>query len=386
MHENQLLQIIWPNTFKGKPWKVNVPPEDAGSENASVADLFRRQEVILQGIVNVQRVQHLHSLALSTLVDKVAAVRGKDGSMPEDLAKELKAAQRATLLASDPDLKQLPFKSIASIADFFTHEDRVQKLASYLCTYVPYDKTQYAGNLCRALIHPQLMDIAYWAGRSKRGYVEIETYLVRSFDYTRFNFSIYMSCEPDHDRVKYGSFLPAVFEVFIERVAFASHNMAHFYESCDFDFKLFNDKMNTALKETKVRPGKGAVPVGKIVCRSKAEGEESRPQKSQEQLPAPHPTVTVDFGPHTQNPGPSGARPTSGRHAVAANLCGKMGWPLMDAETFLRRARISLGFRKDPLRENEDLQAELDALHDNPHRGKLEATLKNLEFLKAIKP
>ena len=46
-------------------------------------------------------------------------------------------------------------------------------------------------------------------------------------------------------------YLPPAYEVFLERVAFASHNIQHFYEECNFDFELFNKKMRASLYKTK---------------------------------------------------------------------------------------------------------------------------------------
>ena len=172
VHEAQLLKNLWPNAYKGKPWKVFFRAEDEQERDATMEDIYRRQDVVLQAVINMQRVQHVHSLALNTLLQNVSDVRiavAKDGDMHPQLAKELAAAKHAALLASDPDLKELPFKSITCIADFFVHEDKVTKLAHYLSKYVKYDRKYYARALNTALLHPQLQDIVYWAGPGKRG-------------------------------------------------------------------------------------------------------------------------------------------------------------------------------------------------------------------------
>ncbi len=163
VHEDQLLKALWPNGLKSKPWKIHATP---------MGELDHRHDAIFQAIVNVQRVQHVHSLALASLFNNVSDVRmavAKDGDNKEQFAKEIAAAKEATLLASDPDLRNLPFRSISSIADYFIAEDRVEKLALYLCTYVAYDRLHFAKKLNSALLHPQLMDLVNWVGPRKRG-------------------------------------------------------------------------------------------------------------------------------------------------------------------------------------------------------------------------
>ncbi len=180
VHECQLLGAIWPNAYKGKPWTIRhtdadneFEAENAECEDvASLANLFKRQDAILHAVRNIQHVQHVHSLAFTTLLENVSNVRvavAKDGAVQMRLAKEMEAANRSRLLASDPDLKQLPFTTIAAIARFFLDESRVCKLAKYIMKYVKYQKINYATNITSALLHPQLVGVALWAGPEERG-------------------------------------------------------------------------------------------------------------------------------------------------------------------------------------------------------------------------
>ena len=167
VHEEELLSFLSPRNLQTAGWNTAAKEEtDAGSGTAGILSK------ILARIDEIQKVQHLHSLALQTAIDAVGNVRlavARDGNQQAQLAKELKAAQRATLLASDSHLKSLPFRSVPDIDDFFLDSGRVAKLAKYLCTYVRYSK-KYQQDVNAALLHPDLQARVYWPGTMMRGY------------------------------------------------------------------------------------------------------------------------------------------------------------------------------------------------------------------------
>ncbi len=169
VHENQLLSALWPNALKTPSWNSVKPA--AEPEDATLDHIHARQSHIIATIQEIQSIQHAHSLAMCNILDAVAAVRlavARDGQQQEALAKELASAQRATLLGSDPDLKNLPFRSLPQIHEFFKSADRISKLAKYLCTYVKYTN-RYAADLNDALLHPDLQQVVYWPGTRLRG-------------------------------------------------------------------------------------------------------------------------------------------------------------------------------------------------------------------------
>ncbi len=209
---------------------------------------------------------------------------------------------------------------------------------------------------------------------------------------TSFLCRIYVSQEPAHDHVKHGSYVPAVYEVFLERVAYAAHARAHFYETCEFDFSLFNAKMAASLSETKkvLADGKGS---------SNIDGRRGHKEKKEKNVdteaatpgngkPTPSTSACPDREAIAVPPGRANARDQVDDPAdeTAAALCSVVGWKKLNCDAFLRRARTAFGFRKDPMQENPDLQAELEALHDNTRNGRLDAAKENVRYLQAIIP
>ena len=169
VHEEQLMQTLWPQTLKTGTWKAIDYDIVEADKTPTLRDVFDRQGQVLLAVQEMQRVQHLHSLALASTFEAVANVRlsvARDRNQEEKLAKELKAVQRVAVLNSDPDLRSLPFRSVPEIFWFFAKQDRVEKLARYLLVYVQYTKN-FALALNSTLIHPDLQSLAYWPGSLK---------------------------------------------------------------------------------------------------------------------------------------------------------------------------------------------------------------------------
>ncbi len=165
VHENQLRSLLWPKTLRTESWPADMPSAPTGEG----VDVLCK---VLSALQDIQRVQHLHSLALHTTIEAVGSARlaiAKDAMQQDQLAAELKAAQRATLLATDPDLKSLPFRRLADINHYFLDEARVAKLGKYLCLYVRYSK-RFQADVLAAVLHRDLQAVVYWPGTLLRGY------------------------------------------------------------------------------------------------------------------------------------------------------------------------------------------------------------------------
>ena len=171
IHEDQLEAALKPNCLMTQSWNApSAPPSVAGRADVNLNDIMHRQDEILAAVQQVMQVLHLHSLALTCSAEAVANVRlavARDGDMQTQLANELEAAQKVTLLASDPDLKELPFRTVAAINNFFLDGKRVAKLIKYLCTYVKFSR-RYAADLNAALLHNDLQATVLWAGPQRR--------------------------------------------------------------------------------------------------------------------------------------------------------------------------------------------------------------------------
>ncbi len=155
--------------------------------------------------------------------------------------------------------------------------------------------------------------------------------------------------------------MPGAFEVFLERVAFALHNISHFYDDCEFDFKLFNANMKKAMQNA-LRKRKAARD-RKAAPEAKADKKDASTSETADPLP------------------PAPLQHDLKADEVAADLCEFLRWPKMDNAAFLSRARTVFGYKKDP-----GLQFELEALSDNTKRGCIEAAMTNLAAIRDMKP
>ncbi len=152
--------------------------------------------------------------------------------------------------------------------------------------------------------------------------------------------------------------------------------MAHFYQDCTFDVKLFNRNMDKSLRrDRESRLSRGSSSKDHAVSSS----------------PKPSASVTVThpdppFPPPCATPG-SVARPlrVQAADAVASKVCRILGWSQMTAKAFIRRSRVIHGFQKDPLHENEELQSQLKDLYDNIEAGDYEEAEKNAFYLRDTK-
>ncbi len=149
--------------------------------------------------------------------------------------------------------------------------------------------------------------------------------------------------------------LPRVLKVFLERVGEGAHNMAHFYEDCNFSYTLFNDNMRTSLLNTK------------------------RHLKRRETIPAILPVKRKRSPALPRVPGVD-------EKEVADELCGFLGWDTGPSLGFvLRRVRVRIAFPKDPLYEDAALQAAFKELEENAAAGRIDDAKENLQFIKNSK-
>ncbi len=121
--------------------------------------------------------QKIHTLAHLANIKSTALLRQlcvKDGSKKEAVYKKLQLAMKVVLLASDAELKDLPFRNIAAIHSFFHgvgRDLRVQKLAHFCLAYIDYGRG-YATALLDTVLHGQLQLNVYWkSGTANNGCV-----------------------------------------------------------------------------------------------------------------------------------------------------------------------------------------------------------------------
>ncbi len=180
-HEKDLECAILPDRLRSisvcsEETHVNVDDMNVAGDNAqahakvtkTIAKVVLEQNYkIIDRLTLVTRIQHLHSLALLHSInvtkatqDVITAGTGVD----EEVQRLLKGATKATLLASDADLKSLPFNDVDSIMVFLNSRPRIEKLCNFLITYMEYD-SHFPTSIVYALFTPKLQDTLYWSGR-----------------------------------------------------------------------------------------------------------------------------------------------------------------------------------------------------------------------------
>ncbi len=161
-------------------------------ENLNAENLPKIFKSIFDGLNAINsRVEQLVKTAQLHTLSHVTQIRGMnltrqmcvaDGMQKTAVYKKLQLAMKSVLLASDPDLAVIPFRTTVSIDDFFKSRERVVKLAHFLLSYVAFEKG-YARSLLGTVVCTDLQSIAYWkSGTANNGCVfgEIHVTLICS--------------------------------------------------------------------------------------------------------------------------------------------------------------------------------------------------------------
>ncbi len=145
--------------------------------------MLSRMAKTVEGIASVQQ---LHSLTLTHMLHLQRSTRRLvAGNSPagDEATAIIEKTTEAILLASDPDLKLLPFKDTSTFAHFLRDQDRIVKLSIFIMTYVGHGRN-FVSDLLNLLMTPNLQGQVYWSGSTKRQGREylpllVELYIVR---------------------------------------------------------------------------------------------------------------------------------------------------------------------------------------------------------------
>ncbi len=167
VHEEQLKGSLMPDHLLTPTWNAPTPPEALVPDGDLSGDVVTTmtKNILKQQAVQL-RISHLHSLALArcihSLNDLKATVLGECNKQYE-AAKAVKQANQTVLLASDPDLKKIPFRSLEVMTTFFKNPAHVEKLTLYILNFHPFVNKTYASTLISALIHPDMQEAVNWS-------------------------------------------------------------------------------------------------------------------------------------------------------------------------------------------------------------------------------
>ncbi len=165
-HETQLRETLKPDALLTPDWNLQVADEDLVPGGDAAPGMVPLLHQILRQQATQQRISHLHSLALCRCVNMLNDIKARvvgDIQKDKETAALLKKANQAVILASDPELKRLPFRTVTSISAFMNDPTKVEKLTLYLLNFHPYVEKTYAKTLIAALLHPSLQEAVYWS-------------------------------------------------------------------------------------------------------------------------------------------------------------------------------------------------------------------------------
>ncbi len=139
--------------------------------------IFDGMAAINEKMDHLVKNQKIHTLAHLANIKSTGLLRQlcvKDGTKKDAVYKKLQLSMKVALLASDAELRDLPFRTIAAIQSFF-HGDgsnnRVQKLAHFCLAYIDFGRG-YATALLDTVLHGELQLNVYWkSGTANNGCV-----------------------------------------------------------------------------------------------------------------------------------------------------------------------------------------------------------------------
>ncbi len=168
-HEKELEGIVIPEKLQSGEWAAKWEKWD-GPKNENVP-LSVMLKTLCQGVRAahakldlMKDIQHLHSVAnvhiiKASFITRLFCVAA--GPEKQAITAKLVSSLRSVILAADPELKRLPFKSLGVMTDFFRSSSRVTKLALFVLNYVEYGPS-FNATLLNVLISTDLQNDVYW--------------------------------------------------------------------------------------------------------------------------------------------------------------------------------------------------------------------------------
>ncbi len=170
-HEKNLEALVLPEKLQAGEWdatwqKWGGPVNENITLSAALPTIFDGLKALhskvdlLKDIMHLHSVAHIHVLKASYITRLFCVADAPD---KQAVTAKLVSSLRSIILASDPELKHLPFKELGVLTDYFKSGTRVEKLAIFALHYVDYGKG-YNKSLLNMLLSPDLQNKAYWHG------------------------------------------------------------------------------------------------------------------------------------------------------------------------------------------------------------------------------
>ncbi len=170
-HEQDLENLLKPEVLRTGAWS---PPLEAytgyvdiqdGNVLDSVIMLNKKMDALNSKMERILAILSLHSVAHISSIKAANEVRMlclADGRNRDEAYQKLQTSLRAITLASDSDLKVMPFRSLAAIDKFFGKPERIEKAGYFLLTYYDFGKG-FARAIVNALLDTDLQYDVFWS-------------------------------------------------------------------------------------------------------------------------------------------------------------------------------------------------------------------------------
>ena len=255
--ESELEILVRPETLRCGDWNTMIGefPSTLGDLIGSdpqqqqmllLKKIYTAVDVINSKLDRVTNIQHLHTVSLINVVKTSNVLRMlclADGMEKNQVYEKLQSSLRTVALASDSDLKELPFKNLATLEDFFGDRNRIQKLGYFALWYTEYSKS-FAKDLTNTLLSANLQHACFWSIgiQQRKGYVYSKW--KHALGSGRVRIRRFRSLPTDT------SYLPIYVQMFFIRVAKAAFEYAHVNTTEHFDEPAFCREMKMLLYNT----------------------------------------------------------------------------------------------------------------------------------------
>ena len=176
-HEEQLLLTCVPEQLRDEgfaPVELSFPAYDLAKGEESdpsqkklvnaIGAIYKGIEAVNTKVDHLIKVQQVHTIAHRANIRATHYLRLvclKDGAVKDKAYSNLIISMKSVILGSDPELKDLPFRSVSTTENFFTDINRIIKLAHFLLAFVEYDRS-YTVKLLDTVFHIKLQRIIFW--------------------------------------------------------------------------------------------------------------------------------------------------------------------------------------------------------------------------------
>ncbi len=170
-HEQELEMMVRPDVLRTGEWepprlelyKGHVEIQD-GHVRDIVTAMAKNQDIINAKLDRMMSILHLHSVAHVASIKAGNELRLfclADAKEKDEVYMQLQLSLRSIALAADRDLMDLPFRTLSQLVKFFSNQERTEKLAFFILTYIDF-KRGFATAVINVLLDRQLQQICQW--------------------------------------------------------------------------------------------------------------------------------------------------------------------------------------------------------------------------------